>query len=552
MKMLSKNKYKNWKTVPWNKIHIMVYNLQYKIYYHAKENNDGLVRYYQKQLVKLKESKLLAVRRVSQDNRGKVTAGVDGIAKLGIDARLKLSRKLRFDGKASKIRRVFIPKSNGKLRPLGIPTIEDRAKQMLMKFALEPEWEARFETNSYGFRPGYGVADAKWCIARQLQGGPKYFLDADIEKCFDSIDHRYLINKLNTIGMFRGQIWSWLKAGIMDSTENDSSEINEMGTPQGGVLSPLLMNIALHGLENHVIKEFGRHKIKVVRYADDFVVFGKTLKDVQKAEKFVVEFLEPVGLCLSEEKTRIGHSMEHKPGTTGPIGLDFLSFHFRNIKCSRYRGVKNTRGVTQEFRLITYPSREAVANHKRALSRILIEHKNAPLGRVIKRLSSRIKGWTWYHSVTQSTITFSKMDEWLWKKLWVWAKRRHGSAEKAKQKCFNVKGWNFGYVTGDERSFILDRHDKTKVRKFVKVKANASIYDGDLVYFAKRLSLSNPRIKSLRNLMNKQNYLCSHCDLLLLPGDVIELHHLKNGNDKQTGEIRFVHGHCHDFIHSNI
>jgi len=323
-----------------------------------------------------------------------------------------------------------------------------------------------------------------------------------------------------------------------------------MGTPQGGVLSPLLMNIALHGMENYVTKEFGRNRIKVVRYADDFVIFGQTLKDVQKAEKLVSEFLKPVGLRLSEEKTRIGHSMENKPGTTGPIGLDFLSFHFYNVKCSRHRGVKNTRGVTQNFRLITHPSREAIANHKRAISIMLIELRGAPLGRVIERLSLRIKGWTWYHSVTQSTRTFSKLDEWLWNKLWIWAKRRYRGAKRAKQKCFNVKGWNFGYVTEDGKTFILDRHDKTKVRKFVKIKANASFYDGDLVYFSRRLSFSNPRIKSLRNLINKQKYLCSHCGSLLLPGEVIELHHLKDKNNENTGEIRFVHGHCHDNIHS--
>lgn len=548
--MITKNKYQNWKKIPWNNIQLEVYNLQYKIYCHAKKNQINLVRNCQRKLVNLEESKLLAVRSVSQDNRGKATAGVDGISRLGVKERLNLARKLRFDGKASKILRVFIPKNNGKLRPLGIPTIEDRAKQMLMKFALEPEWEAKFEINSYGFRPGYSAADAKWCIARQLQGRPKYFLDADIEKCFDKIDHQYLLNKLGTINMFKHQIWSWLKAGIMDPIEKDFSEINDMGTPQGGVLSPLLMNIALHGMENYVTKEFGRNKIKVIRYADDFVVFGQTLEDVHKAKKLVIEFLEPVGLNLSPEKTRIGHSMEKKPGTSGPIGLDFLSFNFYNIKCSRHRGVKSTKGVTQPFRLITRPSREAVANHKKAISRILVQHKSAPLGSVFKSLSSKIKGWTWYHSVTQSTKTFSNMDNWIWHKLWRWAKHRYGEAKNAKLKCFSVKGWHFGYINKEKTAIILDRYDKTNVRKFVKIKAGASIYDGNLIYFAKRLSLTNVRIKSLRNLIAKQKYSCSHCNLLLLPNDIIELHHILDENGNRAGEIRFVHGHCHDNIHS--
>jgi RNA-directed DNA polymerase len=153
---------KEWKQIPWNKVQPFVYDLQNKIYCHTKKNEIGLVRHCQNKLVKSMEAKLLAVRLVSQDNRGKVTAGIDKIAKLNPEPRLKLARKLVLNGKTSKIRRVFIPKPNGKLRPLGIPTIGDRAKQMLVKIVLEPEWEARFETNSYGFRPSYSTSDAKW------------------------------------------------------------------------------------------------------------------------------------------------------------------------------------------------------------------------------------------------------------------------------------------------------------------------------------------------------------------------------------------------------
>jgi len=253
--------------------------------------------------------------------------------------------------------------------------------------------------------------------------------------------------------MFKHQIQSWLKAGILDPIDKDSSEINNSGTPQGSVLSALLMNIALHGMEEYVTKELGkRNQIKVIRYADDFVIFGKTLTDVQRAKELTIEFLQQVGLNLSESKTRIGHSMEEKPGTFGPIGLDFLSFHFQNIKCSPHRGVKNTKGVTQPLKLITKPSLEAVANHKKALNRILVNYRGAPLGSVIERLATRIKGWTWYHSITQSTRTFSKMDEWLFKKLWRWAKRGYRTAKRAKQNCFSIKGWSFGFINQEGKN----------------------------------------------------------------------------------------------------
>lgn len=164
------------------------------------------------------------------------------------------------------------------------------------------------------------------------------------------------------------------------------------------------MNIAFHGMETVVESKFGRNEIKLVRYADDFVVFAKTLDDTLKAKEIIIDFLKPRGLNLSEEKTRIGHSMENKPGTFGPVGLDFLGFHFRNKSCSIHRGVKNTRGVPQRFKLFTNPSRDAVKRHKYNLKKILIDSKGAPIGRVVGRLSSTIKGWTWYHSSNREKV----------------------------------------------------------------------------------------------------------------------------------------------------
>ncbi len=360
-----------WKDSPWRKLERVVFKLQKRIYRAAQRGDKRTVRRLQRLLVKSRAAKSLAVRQVTQDNQGKKTAGVDGVKLLTPEQRLELAGQIDISNKAKPARRVWIPKpGRDEKRPLGIPTMYDRSTQGLLKIALEPEWEAYFEGNSYGFRPGRGCHDAIEAIFISIRQKPKWVLDADIAKCFDKIDHKALMEKLNTTSPIRKQIRAWLKAGVIDK---GSWYPTEEGTPQGGVISPLLANIALHGLEEAIMglakTQSEKKKLTVVRYADDFVVMHDNKEKIEETQTVIAKWLKGVGLELKPEKTKVSHTLNGE----NP-GFDFLGFNVRQYEVSKNRSGR-CNGKTLGFKTLIKPSKKSIGKHKERLAEVVTSRR---------------------------------------------------------------------------------------------------------------------------------------------------------------------------------
>ena len=503
--------------------------------------------------------RVLAVRRVTQDNQGKKTAGVDGVKSLSPVQRLKLVKTLELKGKSKPTRRVWIDKpGTDEKRPLGIPTMYDRALQALVKLALEPEWEARFEPNSYGFRPGRSCHDAIGAIYIAINQKAKYVLDADIAKCFDRINHGELLKKLNTFPTLKRQIGAWLKSGVMDGKQ---LFLTSEGTPQGGVMSPLLANIALHGMEERIKqvaetlpgrKRDNRWALSLIRYADDFVILHEDLTVVQRCKDVISEWLNGIGLELKPSKTRLAHTLKEHEGQDA--GFNFLGFNVRQYPTGKYNTGYKSNGEPLGFKTLIKPSKQKLRQHYDSVAEVISQHKTAPQAALISRLNPIIRGWANYYRTVVSKEAYSELDKRVYHKLKSWAQRRHPQKSGhwvANKYWQTIGGDNWAFATRQESKepLRLLKHSDTEIVRHVKVKGDASPYEGNPVYWSTRMG-HNPEVpKSVATLLKRQKGKCTHCGLYFTEESVLEIDHIipkSKGGKNEYKNLQLLHRHCHD------
>lgn len=556
-----------WNSIDWKKIQLRVWRIQNKIYDCSLKNDKHRVKKLQKTLINLFEAKLLAVRKVTQDNRGKKSAGVDGVKFLTPTQRVSLVCKMKINGRCDPIKGRLIPKPGipGEFRPPGIPTINDRAKQALVLLVLEPEWEAKFEKNSYGFRPGRRTHDAIEAIHSSINKSPKYVLEGDIRKCFDQIDHDALLEKLDTFPQMRRQIHTWLKAKIVMQNE---TIFPEKGTPQGGILSPLLANVALNGIEEYlsdwvaeipasspgghrISKPNRRKRLLYVRYADDFVVLHPEREIIESAKALIEKFIKPMGLELHPDKTSITHTYR-KIEDRNP-GFKFLGFWIRNY----YVGSTKRGKRGEEYKTFIRPNQQNISDVLRKIKIILRQSRNVV--NVVDRLNPIIRGWANYFSTVASKQTFSTMDSKLMIQLMAWAKRKHPTRSKKwirsrylfRDISEGKSRLRFGYTEKKGKIIGIYAFAETPIIRHIKVIGSKSIYDNDIIYWSQRgRALGNKaNSKSILRLLKAQDGRCNLCGLKFMPRDVIEVDHIKPKNLGGLDiyeNLQLLHGHCHD------